>query len=108
MNKLSLKGSLSEVVTILEWISLPGSATLSLHCPNHDPVDGLLNTLISLLATHFWAPETTVSPLSTMMIGEVDFASSLTIIAWDTIVPLPLPHFIIPFTSAHLHLTFGS
>src|SRR6266403_1448488 len=108
MNKLSLEGSLSEVVAILERVSLPGSATLSLRCPDHDPVDGLLDTLISLLATHFRAPETTVSPLSTMMIGEVDFASSLTIIAWDTIVPLPLPHFIIPFTSAHLHLTFGS
>ena len=50
MTKLSLEGSLSVTVAILERVSLPGSASLSLRCPDHNPVDGLLDNLMSLLA----------------------------------------------------------
>ncbi|KAH9994690.1 hypothetical protein BJV77DRAFT_296321 [Russula vinacea] len=62
LNKLCLEGSLSETVAVLERVSLPGSASLSLRCPDHNPLDGLLDTLISLLATHFRAPGTSTSP----------------------------------------------
>jgi hypothetical protein len=103
MNKLSLEGSLSETVAILERVSLPGTASLSLRCPDRDPLDGLLDTLVSLLATHFRAPGTPNSPLSTISIDEAEYASSFTIMAWDTDVSLHPPS-----APARLHLTFSS
>lgn len=60
MSKLSLDGSLSEAVAVLERVSLPSSASLSLCCPGHKPLDGLLDTLVSLLASHFRSPETSI------------------------------------------------
>lgn len=107
MTKLSLEGSLSETVAVLERVSLPGSASLSLRCPDHNPLDGLLDTLISLLAAHFRAPGTSNSPLSTVTIDEADYTLSLTIIVWDTNVSLNHPQFI-PSAPARLHLTLGS
>ena len=107
LNKLCLEGSLSETVAVLERVSLPGSASLSLRCPDHNPLDGLLDTLISLLATHFRAPGTSTSPLSTITIDEADYALSLTIMAWDTEVSLHHANFT-PSAPARLHLTLGS
>ncbi|KAF8504403.1 hypothetical protein F5888DRAFT_1630854 [Russula emetica] len=71
MSKLSLDGSLSEVVAVLE-------------------------------RRH------TISPLSTIIIDEADYALSLTIMVWDTDVPLHRPPQFIPSAPARLHLTFGS
>ena len=107
MTKLSLEGSLSVTVAILERVSLPGSASLSLRCPDHNPVDGLLDTLMSLLAAHFRAPGTSISPLSTITIDEADYELSLTIMVWDTVVSLNQPQFA-PSAPARLHLTLGS
>lgn len=106
MSKLSLNGSLSEVVAVLERVSLPSSASLSLHCSGHNPLDGLLDTLVSLLASYFRSPETPISPLSTMIIDEADLVESLRIMVWDTDFPLNQPQFI-PSAPARLHLTFG-
>lgn len=108
MSKLSLDGSLSEVVAVLERVALPSSASLSLRCPDHNPLDGLLDTLVSLLASHFQAPETSISPLSTLIIDEADYALSLSIMVWDTDVPLPHQPQFIPSAPARLHLTFGA
>ena len=80
MSKLSLDGSVSEVVAILERVSLPGSASLSLRCADHN--DGLLDTLVSLLASHFRAPDASISPLSRMFIGQADLAHP-TMKVWD-------------------------
>lgn len=107
MNKLSLDGSLPEAVAVLERVSLPGSASLSLRCPDHIPLDGIVDTLVSLLASHFRAPETSISPLSTMAIDEADYTMSLSIMVWDTDVPLPRSQFT-PSAPARLHLTFGA
>lgn len=107
MSKLSLDGSLSEAVAVLERVSLPSSASLSLCCPGHKPLDGLLDTLVSLLASHFRSPETSISPLSTISIDEVDYKLGLTIMVWDTDSPPHQPQFI-PSAPARLHLTFGT
>ena len=40
MSKLSLGGSLPEIVAVLERVSLPSSASLSLQCPDNDSPDG--------------------------------------------------------------------
>ena len=107
MSKLSLDGSLSETVAVLERVSLPSSASLSLRCPDHNPLDGLLDTLVSLLASHFRAPETSISPLSTMIIDETDYGLSLTIKVCDTDVSQRRSQYK-PVAPARLHLTFGS
>lgn len=107
MSKLSLDGYLSEVVAILKRVSLPRSASLSLRCPDHNPLDGLLDTLVSLLASHFRAPGTSISPLSTIAIDQADIGPFLTIAAWDTDVLLDRPEFR-PSEPARLHLAFGS
>jgi hypothetical protein len=104
MSKLSLDGSLPNAVAVLERVSLPSSASLSLRCVGRNPQEGLLDTLVSLLASHFRSPETYISPLSTMIIGETDFSQSPTIMVWDTDVPLDQPQ----SAPARLHLTFGS
>ncbi len=105
MNKLSLKGSLSETVAILERVSLPGSASLSLRCPGHNPLDGLVDKLISLLITHFRTPE---SPLSTMTIAKADFAPYFTIMVWDTDVSNCGHCQFVPPSSPRLYLTLGN
>ena len=104
MSKLSLYGLLPHVVAVLERVSLPSSASLSLHCHDHVPDEGLPDTLVSILASHFRSPETSISPLSTMIISEDDFVPSLTIMVWDTNVPLDQPR----SAPARLDLTLGS
>jgi F-box-like len=106
MSKLSLDGSLSEVVAVLGRVSLPSSASLSFRCSGHNPLDGLLDTLVSFLASHFSSPETHISPLSTMIINEADLGASFRIMVWDTDFPLDQPESI-PSAPARLHLTFG-
>jgi hypothetical protein len=107
MTKLSLNGYLSEVVAVLKRVSLPSSASLSLRWPNHNPLDGLLDTLVSLLASHFRAPGTPISPLSTIAIDdEANIGPFLIIVAWDTDVLLDRPQFR-PSEPARLHLAFG-
>ena len=105
MNKLSLDGSLSEVVAVLERVSLPSSASLSLRCPGHNALDGLLDTLVSLLASHFRSPETSTSPLSTLIIDEAEYSMFIAIMIWDRDVTLHQP---MPALPARLNLTFGS
>lgn len=97
MSKLSLEGSVSEVVAILELVSLPGSASLSLRCADHN--DGLFDTLVSLLASHFRAPDASISPLSRMVISDPNCAQFPTIKVWDA---SPQP------TGPLLHLTLRS
>ncbi|KAI0246587.1 hypothetical protein BJV78DRAFT_1364731 [Lactifluus subvellereus] len=78
MTRLSLEGSLSECVAILEHVSLPGSASLSLSGSAQGSPDGLLSTLISLTAAHFRAARTPMLPLSTLRVCD-DFMLT----AWD-------------------------
>ena len=107
MSQLSLEGSLPEVVAVLERVFLPSSASLSLHCPDNNLLDGLLDNLVSLLASHFRAAEIPISPLSTMLIDESDFGHFLTLMVWDTEVPLHRPPQFKPLAPVRLHLTFG-
>ena len=108
MSKLSLDGLLPQIVAVLERVSLPSSASLSLRCPDHNLLDRLLDTLISILASHFQAPETPIPPLSTMVIDAADAVRSLTIMVWDTDeIPLHRPRFK-PSSPARLHLAFSS
>jgi hypothetical protein len=109
MSKLSLDGSPSEVVAVLERVSLPSSASLSLHCPHHEDLDGPLETLVSLLASHFRTPETPTSPLSTIAIDEADYEKYLVMRVWDTDTDVPLhqqPQFR-PSAPARLHLVIA-
>ena len=102
IGKFSLNGSLPKVVAVLERVSLPSSALLSLCCPEDlaevNSPDILLDTLVSLLAFHFQTP---ISPLSRMFISEPNYnGSSLKIQVWDmdiTSTPARL----------QLHLTFA-
>ena len=106
MSRLSLDGSLPETVAVLERVSLPSSASLCLRCPDHNPLNGLLETLASLLGSHFRTPEASTSPLSTIIIDETDYALSLTIMVWDLVVrDMDVP---LQSTPPRLHLTFGS
>lgn len=104
MIRLSLEGRLSESVAVLQHVSLPGSASLSLRCPVGDPVDGVPDTLISLLSTHFQA---SISSLSTLSIGKTDYPLSLILIAWDTEVSPHRPQFIPSVSSTRLNLSLG-
>ena len=90
MSKLSLDGSLSQVVAFLERVSLPSSASLFLHCSHHNHPDGLLDTLVSLLTSHFLSAETPTSPLSTVAFEDdlINGYRYLTIMARDMDVPL--------------------
>ena len=108
LTKLSLEGLLSQVISTLKQVSLPGSASLSLRCPDPDLTDGSVDALIHLLTTHFRAPGISIPPLSTLSIDNAERTRSLTIVAWDKNVPLrlPRPRFM-PTTSARLHLTLG-
>ena len=83
VSKLSLGGYVSEVVAVLERVTLPGSALRSLSCSDHSPPDGLVDFLVSFLASHVRAPEASILPLSTISIYENMFPS-FTIKVWDT------------------------
>ncbi|KAI9507292.1 hypothetical protein F5148DRAFT_1206407 [Russula earlei] len=106
LTKLSLEGSLPESVAILKRLALPGSASLTLRCPDHNPLDGSIVALISLLSTHFRSAGTPIRPLSTLSIDRTDYTLTLTIAAWDTDISQHHPRFT-PFTPPRLHLTFG-
>ena len=110
MSKLSLHGSLSEVIAVLEQVSLPSSASLFLRCSHHNRLDGPLDTLVSLLASHFLSAETPTSPLSAIAIAEDFIAddSYIAIIAPDMDVPLESQLRFKPSAPARLHLVFTS
>ena len=107
MSKLSLDGSLSEIVAVVQRVSLPGSTSLSLGCLDDNSPDRL-DTLVSLLASHFRMPETPTLPLSTIVIYKPDYIRSLIIKVWDMGASLHEPEFK-PSSLARLRLslTFG-
>ncbi|KAI0250599.1 hypothetical protein BJV78DRAFT_1155064 [Lactifluus subvellereus] len=98
MTKFSLEGPLSGCVAMLEHVSLPGSASLSLSGSAQDSSDGLLSTLISLIAAHFRAARTPTSPLSTLRVHNG-------ILLWDTDVSSNLSVFA-PSAPFRLYLSF--
>jgi len=108
LTKLSLEGLLSQVVATLKQVSLPGSASWSLRCPDPDLTDGSVDALIHLLTTHFRSPGASISPLSTLSIDNAERTRSLTITAWDKDISLHLPRpRSMPTALARLHLTLG-
>ncbi|KAH9957779.1 hypothetical protein BC827DRAFT_1223123, partial [Russula dissimulans] len=111
LTKLSLEGLLSQVVAVLNQVSLPGHAVLSLRCPDPDLMNGRnkdFDVFVNPATTHFLAPGTSMPSLSTLSIYYVKRIQGLRILAWDKDVSLHLPRSeSIPTEPARLHLTMG-